>query len=431
MGSRSSRDLRAGTTLGKYRLMRSLGRGGFATVYRATDLVEGVTVALKVPHAHLLDADVEASLGQELKIIAGLEHPNVLTPKNAMVIDGRLVIAYPLGQETLADRMTRRMSRGRVIDFARQMLAGLAYAHDHRIIHCDIKPENFVLFGEDNIRLTDFGISKTARRTVHASGSGTVGYMAPEQAMGRPSFHSDVFSMGLVIYRMFSGELPTWPFDHPLPRESRIRQLHGSPMAAFFHHAISVEPRQRIANGRAMESAFEAAYDGNKSQSSTPTGADWRDLRSRQFFQAFGSQFSDRSDCRSCGQTVGATMQKCPWCGDDVKPAQVKSYSKSCERCGRGLKSDWRFCPWCWGPSVAEASTRRWTDARYVARCGHEKCREKVLMPFMKYCPRCHAKVDKIWKLAGSRATCDGCGHGVAKAFWRYCAWCGRSVEPR
>ena len=78
------------------------------------------------------------------------------------------------------------------VDLARQVLEAVAHAHEHRIIHCDIKPENFILFPGNRLRLTDFGISRLAARTVLASGSGTVGYVAPEQAMGRASFQSDV-----------------------------------------------------------------------------------------------------------------------------------------------------------------------------------------------------------------------------------------------
>jgi serine/threonine protein kinase len=98
------------------------------------------------------------------------------------------------------------------------MIEAVAYAHRQRIIHCDIKPENFILFPDNRLRLTDFGIARVAQNTVAGSGSGTVGYMAPEQAMGKPSMRSDVFSLGLVIYRMLTGQLPEWPFEWPPPR---------------------------------------------------------------------------------------------------------------------------------------------------------------------------------------------------------------------
>ena len=93
---------------------------------------------------------------------------------------------------------------------------------EKRVLHCDIKPENFILFADGTLKLTDFGIAKIARRTIEASGSGTVGYIAPEQALGRPSFRSDVFSLGLIFYQMFTKKLPQWPFAWPPPEYQRL-----------------------------------------------------------------------------------------------------------------------------------------------------------------------------------------------------------------
>src|SRR4029078_10603375 len=91
-----------------------------------------------------------------------------------------------------------------------QALAGVAHAHAARVIHCDIKPDNFIVFPGNQLKLTDFGLSEVGQEplTLKASGSGTVGYIAPEQALGRPKFQSDVFSIGLVIYEIMRGSVP-------------------------------------------------------------------------------------------------------------------------------------------------------------------------------------------------------------------------------
>src|SRR5690606_36135308 len=134
------------------------------------------------------------------------------------------VIAVPLGKGSLADRMRKRMSMETFLDYARQMLSAVAHAHRHRIVHCDVKPENFLLFPDGRLRLADFGIAKIAQRTLRGSGSGTIGYIAPEQAMVRPSFRSDVFSLGLILWQMLTGELPEYPFTWPLPGLQRLRR---------------------------------------------------------------------------------------------------------------------------------------------------------------------------------------------------------------
>ena len=86
------------------------------------------------------------------------------------------------------------------------------YTHRRRTVHLDIKPENVILFDGQHVRLTDFGIAKVSQSTLHGSDTGTVGYMAPEQAMGRPSLRSNVFFIGLIVYRKLNGHRPEWPF---------------------------------------------------------------------------------------------------------------------------------------------------------------------------------------------------------------------------
>jgi len=243
-------------TLGKYRLIRRLGTGGFAEVYQARDTIEGVQVALKVPHVEFRSEHALEDFKREIRLAASLDHPNILPVKNADVIEGKLVVAFPLGEETLADRIHRRMGVETVLSYGEQMLEALAYAHRRRIIHCDVKPENLILFPEGRLRLGDFGIARIALRTLAASGSGTVGYVAPEQAMGKPSFRSDVFSAGLILYRMLAGQLPEWPFREPLPGVARLRSKVPPAFRAFIERAIRIDHRQRYRNAETMLGAF-------------------------------------------------------------------------------------------------------------------------------------------------------------------------------
>jgi len=250
--------LRARSRLGKYRIVRYRDSGAFTDVYEAFDTIERIPVALKIPTKHGHGSDLQSAVLKEIRLTAGLDHPNILPVKNAEMIDGRLVIAYPLGIESLADRLVRRMAVTTALDLGRQMLDALAYAHHRRVLHLDVKPENIILFPDNRLRLADFGLARIALRTVRGSGSGTLGYMAPEQAMGRPSFRSDVFSAALILYRMLAGKLPEWPFAWPLPGMTRLRRNVPREFIEFLRRALYPSHRQRYANAGTMLAAFDA-----------------------------------------------------------------------------------------------------------------------------------------------------------------------------
>lgn len=249
--------LRARQRLGKYRLEKRLADGPLAAVYRAYDTIHGTRMALKIPHRRVMDEYFLADFRKEVRLAARLEHPHILSIQNADFIGSYFVIAMALGEETLAERLSRRISTVKALDFTAQILSAVAHAHRQRIIHCDIKPDNFILFPEDRLRLTDFGFAKLARKRIEASGSGTVGYVAPEQAMGRPMLASDVFSIGLVLYRMFSGTLPRWPYRWPAPGLARLRQKLHPDMVSLIRKAIEVHPEKRYPDAIRMEQAFE------------------------------------------------------------------------------------------------------------------------------------------------------------------------------
>ena len=236
--------LRRGQRLGKYRIRNRLAQGGFADVYRAHDTVEGVDVALKVPLADQ-DPQVIEAFRREARMASRLEHPNILPLKNADEANGRFIIAYPLGEGSLADRLDKRLPLPVVLAYGEQLLMALAHAHERKVIHCDVKPDNLIVFdNETRVRLADFGLAKVAASTIAASASGTIGYIAPEQALGRPSARSDVFSAALVIFRLVTGELPEWPYDWPPPGYDRL--VRNAPeLGEVLQRALRVDTRRR------------------------------------------------------------------------------------------------------------------------------------------------------------------------------------------
>lgn len=252
-----SDSLRARSRIGKYRIERRLAQGGFAHVYQAMDTIEGVRVALKMPHQSIVTPSMLELFQREARMVAKLDHPNILPLKDASFIDGRFVITSRLGEQTLSDRLRRRISFETALDLAMQMVSAAAYAHGMKIIHCDIKPENMLLLSGGRLQLADFGIARVAQRTIDGSGSGTVGYMAPEQAMGRPSTKSDVFSLGLIIYRMFTGQLPEWPFDWPLTGAANLRRKAHPELIAVVRKSLEMKPSKRYRDAGEMLAALE------------------------------------------------------------------------------------------------------------------------------------------------------------------------------
>lgn len=428
--------LKARDRLDKYRIDGRVAQGGFAVVYRAYDTIEGIPVALKVPHARLMTREALADFRNEVRITASLDHPNILQMKNASYIDGLFVIVYPLGEATLADRITRRLAPRTALQLAEQLLEAVSYAHERRIIHCDIKPENVILFPGNRVRLTDFGIAKVAlkTRTLLAGGTGSIGYVAPEQAHGKPSLRSDVFALGLVLYRMFSGELPEWPYEWPPWGIERLRRTVHPDFMNFLRRAMEVDERARFSDGMHMLAVFRrikqrtlrhATVRRRRSKAPQAKGQ-WKTVRMREFRRRYGRALETRTTCGRCHGPVSEAMHHCPWCGTVRRVYKGESpFPARCRRCRRGLKRDWRFCPWCYGGQVQVSSTRAYTDVRYTHRC--PDCKGD-LMPFMHYCPWCKTKVRRKWKVPEQTRKCSRCGWGVVADYWSHCAWCGKKM---
>ena len=429
--------LKARQKIGKYTILGRIATGPLADVYRAYDSIQKTRVALKIPKSG--DSTGDEEFLHEVQVATKLRHPNILSVLNASYIDDHFVIAMELGDESLADRIERRTSTARALDLAGQAISALAHAHEHKIIHCDIKPENFILFPGNQLKLADFGFAKLSLRTLKASGSGTIDYISPEQAMGRPKFQSDVFSLGLVLYRLFSGKLPEWPFKWPLPGHDRLNTRVRPEFVAMLKKAIQLDPAKRHRSALQLQAEFERIQSHarrqkrskakNGARSGPSSGSSWRRMQWREFQHQFKKTLDTRHQCRQCEGPVAEHMQACPWCGfDNPARGSESSMPSSCPRCERGVKNDWDYCSWCYGPGFVEESTRVYPDKRYESRCSNRRCKGQ-LMPFMRYCPWCRTKVRKPWKIAANKSNCKACKWGIAKEFWNYCAWCREPVR--
>ncbi|MEM7610465.1 MAG: serine/threonine-protein kinase [Pseudomonadota bacterium] len=427
---------RARQLLGKYRIVRRLALGPLAEVYHAYDTVQQLPVALKLPLTVTARIDEVSDFVSEVRIASKLSHPNILSIHNASFIGERFVIAMPLGIESLASRLERRMANAQAVEFCGQALCALAHAHEHNVIHCDIKPENFILFEGQQLRLADFGFAKVSKRTIKGSGSGTIDYIAPEQAMGKPRMASDVFSLGLVFYQMFTGVLPEYPFDWPPSQHARLLSRTNEAFSAMLRKAMDPDPRRRYRDAGVMLAAFlhaTSAVRRQKGKGRRPAKnarePAWRKAQWREFRREYRQHLELKAQCRRCEGPVAMQMQACPWCGTDNPAAGAEpSMPAQCPRCERGVKLDWNYCAWCYGSGFEPETTRRFADKRYIERCSNSACKQP-LMAHMRYCPWCRSKVRRRWQMRSNDLACRTCKQPIASDYWRYCAWCREPVS--
>ena len=432
-----TRPLKKRQKLDKYRLVSRLGEGTFGEVWKAKDLVEGIDVAIKVPQPEWNTKEHQKIFQDEVKLVAPLDHHNILKIKNADIIGKHFLIVTECGKEALSDRMHRPKSTQFVVSVTSQIINALAYAHKHKIIHRDIKPENVILFADGTARLTDFGIAKIVERTlVKGEGTGTIGYMAPEQAYGQTSFASDVFSAGILFYELLTGKLPPWPFEWPYPGHKILQQKIPRAMVYFIKKATMFNPIRRYPNAIVMEQAWEKAlkqwkrFRAGKMRKlrKKPKALHWRDYKVNTFVRQ--NQYKLQLDyfCRKCEQPISEFMSVCPWCGERENSfRRISTLPATCDRCEHGIYRDWHFCPWCYRERFKKVVAGPSRDKRYTEHCTNPYC-HKPMMPFMRYCPYCHKKVSRPWRHPSLPDRCPTCRWGVTKDYWDFCCWCGEEL---
>jgi serine/threonine protein kinase len=283
-----------GTLIGdRFRLDEKVGSGGMSSVYRAFDPTLERWVAIKLMHRDIsTDPDQLERFRREARAVARLNHPHVVTVIDAGEDEGAPYIVFEFVEgETLKERIRRlgRLPVAEAVAYAIEIGRALSSAHANRLVHRDVKPQNVLIDPDGRAKVTDFGIARSLEaQGLTATGRvlGTTDYVSPEQALGHEvTEQSDIYSLGIVLYEMLTGEAPfkadtqvAVAMKHvrePLPDVQRVRPEISAALAAVVERATAKETRNRYATVNELVHdleevlAIEAARTGHTSGEAT------------------------------------------------------------------------------------------------------------------------------------------------------------------
>ncbi|MGZ3608990.1 MAG: protein kinase domain-containing protein [Ktedonobacteraceae bacterium] len=269
---------RVGQRLGNYHLIELLGEGGFAEVYLGEHIHLGTKAAIKVLRTQLTVEDVN-TFRNEARTIAQLEHPHIIRVLEFGVEERTPFLVMSYANNGTMRRLHPKGSQvplQAVVSYVKQVADALQYAHDEKVIHRDVKPENMLVGKRREILLSDFGIAVMAQSSRYQNAqdmAGTIAYMAPEQIQGKPQPASDQYSLGIVIYewltgtRPFHGSLTEIVTQHisapPKPLREFLPNL-STGVEEVVMKALTKDPKERFVNVKDMAEALEKASQPQK-----------------------------------------------------------------------------------------------------------------------------------------------------------------------
>jgi serine/threonine protein kinase len=344
-----------GTSLGGYRVLSTLGQGGMARVYKAYQENLDREVAIKVlPPWYAADRGFVERFNLEARLVARLSHPNIVTVHDAGEQAGHLYIVMQLvSGGTLKQRLDAWHRQGRTLDTTEvvqvfsQLAEALSYAHEHGIIHRDIKPVNVLMDSSARPILSDFGIAKVLASTQEGltrpgAGVGTPEYMSPEQCQGGPiDGRADIYALGVMLFEAMTGSTPfrgdNYPalahghIYEPTPRPSTLNPAIHPGIEHVILTALMKQPQQRYQRASDMAQALRQALASNT----------YAGYPQQPVFPRTTVPVEAVYPCLYCGNSNRLQMRFCTRCGTPMN---------QCSTCGTTNPASNRFCYKCGQP---------------------------------------------------------------------------------
>lgn len=306
--------------MGKYKIVKKLGSGGFGTVYLAEDTFLKTYRALKIPHRR--GPMAEKSLQECILQSRLLDHPNIVKLLTVDIIDGNVVMVMEFVKgtdlETLLDKKDK-LEIGTALKYFKQLLSALAFAHKHKVIHRDIRPSNIMITEADDIKVTDFGTSTLLDQKQYATTKiGSPPYMAPEQFEGRAVLASDIYSAGCLFYEMVSG-LPPIVLANPMEIYKKAKASDFTPLKRKV--PTIPDDLDRIIS-RALAPDLEIRYKNadDIAEDLEQLGKERRGVGNSQEIKNIKERIDARHKrtdtiCWNCNKVMPRQMKRCLYCG--------------------------------------------------------------------------------------------------------------------
>jgi serine/threonine protein kinase len=306
--------------IGKYKILKKLGSGGFGTVYLAEDTILKCQRALKIPHR--TSSQTDKLLQESVLQTRLLDHPHIVKLLTVDIIDNILIMVMEYIEGTDLEKILDKsgsLDIKTALRYFKQILSALAFAHQKSVIHRDIRPSNILINLENDVKIADFGTSTLLQEKQFATTKiGSPPYMAPEQFEGKAVFASDIYSAGSLFYEMVTG-FPPIVLANPMEIYKRAKAGQFTPLAQK-NSQVSPELNWVIMKTMASDlkerysQAIDALNDlerlANRNRDYT---SELKDIQKR--IQARES----RTDhvCWNCRKATGRRVKVCPYCGEE------------------------------------------------------------------------------------------------------------------